>query len=549
LSSHDEWLTAVEAKNRAQDTIISNKADASKVYTKTETDFKIAEAKKFILTGESNEQLSESYDTLLEVYKWIDSHGKDAADLLDAIRKLSLRVGELEKNGGGNVDINTIAKINDLRRVLDEIAYVEWNAGVWDNASKEKLAKPNLTVASKTTNSITIEWDDIVGANSYEVTIQSLNDSYVYTENQTFEFGTNTYTFTACDPGIEYNISIKAIDTTNHYDESDICNITTSTYVLKLTTPDISLNALSDTSVHIKWYREPNATSYEIGLVDGDNYVGGDINVNGDVFDCIFDNITIGHSYTINVIAKDESGKCEESELLSIDFTLTKLDKPQVGLIENGDAVTLSWFEVENAEWYNIVQNGLDIDSVTGTSYRFENLEPSTTYTFGVQAMAGGPYVYSNMATVEYTCPEAEIPTSNITKLAAPSFEITNVTNNSLDLIWEAMPFAERYKVYCDDEELGTTDQTSYTITNLTPETKYIIGVQSIDNDGVYEDSDVFTQEASTNIDDHETGGETEEETEDIGVDDVTKMTFEGGGLKDPGENVNNTLDEALEDA
>jgi hypothetical protein len=248
--------------------------------------------------------------------------------------------------------------------------------------------------------------------------------------------------------------------------------------------------------------------------------------------------MVLGKHYAINALTKDETGKCEESELVSIDFTLTKLNAPQVRLTTNdvGDAVTLSWLQVENAESYNIVRDGLDVDSTTGTSYKFENLEPSTTYRFGVQAMASGPYVYSNVTTVEYTCPEAEIPTSNITKLAAPIFEITDITDNSLDLDWEAVQFAERYRIYLDDEELDTTDQTSYVITGLTPETRYVIGMQSIDSDGVYEDSDVYNIEAMTisecsgEATGESTGDITEESTMDVteeSTEDVTEGSTE----------------------
>lgn len=136
----DGRLDAIESKNDLQDIAISNKADASKVYTKTETDSKIAEAKKSILTGESTEQLNESYDTLLEVYNWIVSHGKDAAALLEAITSLSSRVEEIEKNGAG-IDSKTSAKINDLRRVLDDIAHVEWNVEAWSESTEESTGE------------------------------------------------------------------------------------------------------------------------------------------------------------------------------------------------------------------------------------------------------------------------------------------------------------------------------------------------------------------------------------------------------------------------
>lgn len=126
----------------------------SERYTKTETDFKIAEAKKSILTGESTKQLDESYDTLLEVYNWIVSHGKDAAALLKAITSLSSRVEEIEKNGTG-IDPKTTAKINNLRRVLDDIAHVEWDVNAWSESTGEATGESTGEATGESTGEAT----------------------------------------------------------------------------------------------------------------------------------------------------------------------------------------------------------------------------------------------------------------------------------------------------------------------------------------------------------------------------------------------------------
>lgn len=126
----DGRLYEVETKNIEQDGKLAN------VYTKTETDSKIAEAKKSILTGESTEQLNESYDTLLEIQKWIDTHGQEATNLFGLITSLSSRVDNIENNGAG-IDPKTSAKINDLRRVLDDIAHVEWDVNAWSESTGE----------------------------------------------------------------------------------------------------------------------------------------------------------------------------------------------------------------------------------------------------------------------------------------------------------------------------------------------------------------------------------------------------------------------------
>lgn len=130
----DGKLVAIEAKNEEQDGKLTN------VYTKTETDSKIAEAKKSILTGESTEQLNESYDTLLEIQKWIDTHGQEATNLFELITSLSSRVDNIENNGAG-IDPKTSAKINDLRRVLDDIAHVEWDVNAWSESTGESTGE------------------------------------------------------------------------------------------------------------------------------------------------------------------------------------------------------------------------------------------------------------------------------------------------------------------------------------------------------------------------------------------------------------------------
>ena len=146
--SQDDRMTIIEAKDVEQDgrlyevetKNIEQDGKLANVYTKTETDSKIAEAKKSILTGESTEQLNESYDTLLEVYNWIDSHGQEATDLLSLITSLSSRVEDIEKNGAG-IDPKTTAKINDLRRVLDDIAHVEWDVNAWGESTEESTGE------------------------------------------------------------------------------------------------------------------------------------------------------------------------------------------------------------------------------------------------------------------------------------------------------------------------------------------------------------------------------------------------------------------------
>ena len=169
-TEQDGRLGAVEAKNVEQDGKLAN------VYTKTETDSQIAAAKKSILTGESTEQLNESYDTLLEVYNWIDSHGKDAAALLEAITTLSSRVEEIEKDVAG-IDPKTTAKINDLRRILDDIAYVEWDVNAWGESTEESTGEAAGEATDEATGEVTGEaTDEATGESTGESTGEAVGE-------------------------------------------------------------------------------------------------------------------------------------------------------------------------------------------------------------------------------------------------------------------------------------------------------------------------------------------------------------------------------------
>ncbi|MEC1440566.1 fibronectin type III domain-containing protein [Bacillus sonorensis] len=71
----------------------------------------------------------------------------------------------------------------------------------------------------------------------------------------------------------------------------------------------------------------------------------------------------------------------------------------------------------------------------------------------------------------------------------APSgVTVGTVTANSISLSWNPVPYREgiqSYKVYREGVSVGTTNETSFTDSDLSPSTQYNYQVTAVGNDGV----------------------------------------------------------------
>lgn len=83
-------------------------------------DQKIAQAKKEILTGDSIEDISAAYDTILEIAQWIENDQTGAAAMANKINTLSSSVGN-SSNGGTDTASGLFASIDSLQSQIDSM--------------------------------------------------------------------------------------------------------------------------------------------------------------------------------------------------------------------------------------------------------------------------------------------------------------------------------------------------------------------------------------------------------------------------------------------
>lgn len=133
------------------------------------------------------------------------------------------------------------------------------------------------------------------------------------------------------------------------------------------------------------------------------------------------------------------------------------------------NTATVTWGAID-AEKYNIYLNGFLVGTTTNTYYDLTGLTPGTTYTVEVSGVRGtveGPKTSKTFST---------IPPDPVTNLT-----ITEVTKTSATATWTGTANASEYKVYLNGQLLGTTTDTSYPLTGLTPGTTYTVEVSPVE--------------------------------------------------------------------
>lgn len=152
---------------------------------------------------------------------------------------------------------------------------------------------------------------------------------------------------------------------------------------------------------------------------------------------------------------------------------------------------------------YQIYANGnrVNTELVKNTSYKIENLNPSTRYQFVVTAIdqAGNESMVSNVLSVETHNEDNQPPTP------PQQIDVLQRTGLALKIKWSGATDAETevvaYNLYINDELYNTTGflfADSVVIHNLLPQTSYSITIESVDaGSNVSAKSQVFNAETS----------------------------------------------------
>ena len=273
----------------------------------------------------------------------------------------------------------------------------------------EKLPAPSAeTIKTKPgTNSISIEWDGIKGATSYDISLAGKDSPSFKNSVSTAEA---SYTFSSLLPGY-YFFTIKALYDGNHAFDSDEVQVMvgTSGYaVKKLSAPaELTCPATTPSTADLSWSEVSGASAYRITLASGADettYTTADTKFT-------ITGLKPGTSYTAKVKATVGDGSSDnefDSDEVSVTFTTADpapLTKPALSLYSKtyGYAIVSFGFDAKEQKdsKFNIrlydgdkllrEHNNFDFDvkyTLHGTRFQFSGLEADHTYSAQIQRIS-----------------------------------------------------------------------------------------------------------------------------------------------------------------
>ncbi len=202
-------------------------------------------------------------------------------------------------------------------------------------------------------------------------------------------------------------------------------------------------------------------------------------------------------------------------------------------------SVKLSWIaSTDNVgvDGYKIYKDGSLLTNTTGTSYTVNGLSPSTTYQFYVVAYDAAGNTSDPSNTISVTTLEEE---DTQAPTAPTNLTYSNVTATSVNLAWDASSDnkgVQDYLIFKDGSLEGTTANTYYTVSGLSPNTTYQFYVKARDAAGnVSDPSNTVNVTTSTSVSYCSSSGEnaSEEWIDRVVCGSIDNQSGSNGGYAD----------------
>lgn len=314
------------------------------------------------------------------------------------------------------------------------------------------LAVPQNIKAIPAVTSVTISFDRVTGASSYEIYFNGT----VHTVTASTATISKTINGLKQQTSYTYAVRAKNVNRTGAY--SSTMKITTLAAsqpgkpTPSLPAPGGITKSSTANSATIVWKPVSGADSYNVKF-NGNTYR---VNSNYKTFT----GLSAGTAYSFQICANNAKG----SGAYGTSMTVTTAPGVPQGITaaNTADSVTLSWNAQKGADGYVVHFDNTEI-TVTGTTSIHRGLAPNTSHTYQIRAKnADGMGVYSNLKTIKTAAKT----------LQAPSGVKKSSSENSATISWGAVSGATGYAVKFNGTAYYTT-ATSKTFTGLSPNTGY----------------------------------------------------------------------------
>lgn len=340
---------------------------------------------------------------------------------------------------------------------------------VTDAASKPHTVRELKAVPSA--NSITLSWDKLTYADSYQIDML-VDGKWKYVTKIT----DNSYTVTGLSANTTYNFRVFSFKGSAYsVPSAKITAKTTAGDSTKPATPANLKAAVTAESVTLSWNKVTNADSYQIDkLVDGKwKYVA---KVTDDSYTVT--GLSENTSYDFRVFSFKGSNYSPISAKITAKTASSDSAKPATAAnpkaTVTANSITLSWDKVNNADFYQIDKlvdgKWKYVTQTADNSYTVTGLSENTSYNFRIFTFKGKNYSASAKITAKTAAEVVEKP-ATVTNLKAES------AVKSITLSWDKVSGADSYQidklVNGKWKYVAKITGNSYTVTDLAENTSY----------------------------------------------------------------------------
>lgn len=254
------------------------------------------------------------------------------------------------------------------------------------------------------------------------------------------------------------------------------------------TTPgEPQLTSITDSSINFSWTPSTDnigVAGYRVFL--DDNHIGTSFKNS-----YIISGLLPGTEYSISVSALDETSNesPRSPPLIAITDFLPDTEAPSIptGLEITGitdKSITLAWqpsTDNVTVEGYKVFLDDSEVGIATETTYLFSNLNPATNYEISLIAFDAS--FNESPKSPDISAKTLEEP--DIQPPSSPTgIKIIEVTGRNIDFQWSASTdnvSVSGYRIFLNNVENGTSTDTRYNATDLTPSTEYSITIRAFD--------------------------------------------------------------------
>jgi chitodextrinase len=360
--------------------------------------------------------------------------------------------------------------------------------------STPPTAPTNLVAVPASSSAISLNWTastDGAGVLGYRV---SRNGVEIAQASGT------SYTDTGLSSATSYTYTVSAYDAAgNSSDPSNPASATTlaagsSDSQAPSAPATLSATATSSTTASLSW----SAATDNVGVLGYRIYRNGAEVGTSSTTSFSDTGLSPSTSYSYSVVAFDAAGNTSSTSPSAI-VTTPPGSQPDTqppsapaslsAVATGSTSVDLSWSAATDnvgVTGYRIMRNGTQVGTATGTSYVDVGLTPSTTYTYTVIARDAANNASASSPPASATT--NAVGGSDTQAPTAPTGLSANATGTStVDLNWTAATDnvgVTGYRIFRNGSQVGTTTNTSFTDSGLTPSTVYTYSVVAFDAAG-----------------------------------------------------------------